>query len=215
MIMNPQSVLIVEDTEVTRIWLAEMVGQAWPSARIVSVIDVRSAKLAIKDQHFDLCLIDLGLPDGSGIEIIETLKLKPDPGYIVVATIYDDDRNVFDALRAGANGYILKDDPKPLILEYLRGLDQNKHAFSERALGRVVNHFHEQGEVRAESSLTVREEEVLVMLAKGYSAAETATSLGLTNNTVKGYIKNVYSKIGASSRAQATTWAIKQNLIEI
>lgn len=213
--MNPRSVLIVEDTEATRIWLADLVGQAWPAASIVAVVDVRSAKLAINGQRFDLCLIDLGLPDGSGIEIIEVLKSKSEPSYIVVATIYDDDRNVFDALRAGANGYILKDDPKPLVLDYLKGLDQNKHAFSERALERVVSHFHGQGETKKDSSLTVREEEVLVMLAKGYSAAETARSLGLTTNTVKGYIKLVYSKIGVSSRAQATTWAIKQNLIEI
>lgn len=213
--MNPQSVLIVEDTEATRIWLAGLVGEAWPTAQIVTAIDVRTAKLAINQQRFDLCLIDLGLPDGSGIEIIQALKSKPDPGHIIVATIYDDDRNVFDALRAGANGYILKDDPKPRVLDYLKGLDQNKHAFSERAMGRVVNHFHEQGQTRQESSLTGREEEVLVMLAKGYSASETAESLGLTTNTVKGYIKLIYSKIGVSSRAQATTWAIKQNLIDI
>ena len=213
--MTPQLVLIVEDTETTRVWLTELVVEAWPSARIVTAVDVKSAMLSLKEQTFDLCLIDLGLPDGSGIEIIETLKSKPSPAYILVATIYDDDRNVFDALRAGANGYILKDDPKALVLDYLKGLDQNKRAFSERTLDRVVNHFREQGEVKKASSLTVREEEVLVMLAKGYSATETANSLGLTTNTVKGYIKLIYSKIGVSSRAQATTLAIKQNLIDI
>lgn len=86
---------------------------------------------------------------------------------------------------------------------------------SDRSMGQVLDHFHQQGEARRDSALTKREEDVLILIAKGYSAADASSMLNITENTVKGYIKDIYGKLGVNSRAEATAYAIKRNLIDI
>jgi DNA-binding NarL/FixJ family response regulator len=168
----------------------------------------------VHERSFDLVLVDLGLPDGSGGELIDLIRTKQQPTYIVVATIYDDDRHLFNALRAGANGYILKDDDRDSIRSYLAGIEQNQAPFSQRSMTQVLKHFHQQGEERRDSKLTKRQEDVLVLIAQGYTATDTATMLSISENTAKGYIKDIYAALGISSRAEAAAYAIKRNLIE-
>ncbi len=104
--------LIVEDNPDTREWLVSCVQAAFPGLHIVVAQDVGGGSAQLTAREFDLALIDLGLPDGSGLDLIRALSRQQTPCYIVVATIYDDDRNLFTALKAGARGYILKDqDP--------------------------------------------------------------------------------------------------------
>tara|TARA_R110002111_G_scaffold25046_1_gene55280 strand:- start:675 stop:923 length:249 start_codon:yes stop_codon:yes gene_type:complete len=82
-------------------------------------------------------------------------------------------------------------------------------------MDQVLGHFHQQGDARRDSALTKREEDVLVLIAKGFSAADSASMLSITENTVKGYIKEIYAKLGVNSRAEATAYAIKRNLIDL
>jgi DNA-binding NarL/FixJ family response regulator len=140
---------------------------------------------------------------------------KSHPTYIVVATIYDDDKHLFAVLRAGANGYILKDDDRGSLHAYLADVETNQAPISDRSMGQVLDYFHQQGEARRDSALTQREEDVLILIAKGYSAADASSMLNITENTVKVYIKDIYAKLGVNSRAEATAYAIKRNLIEL
>ncbi|MCB1647644.1 MAG: response regulator transcription factor [Pseudomonadales bacterium] len=213
--MEFRKVLILEDTPDTMEWLREIVQSAFEEADLTTATTLAEGLAAVAAQSFDLAIVDLGLPDGTGLTLIDEIRSKGANTYIVVATIYDDDKNLFDALRTGANGYVLKDDPKETLLRYLRGVREKRTPVSERAMDRVLTHFHQQGEARRESDLTDREVDVLRLIAKGYNVVETAGLLGLSVNTVKGYIKIVYSKLGISSRAEATAVAIKRNLIEI
>ena len=209
-----ESILILEDTPETLRWLIDVTNGAYPAAQVTTAANLSDAKTAVHDQVFDLAIVDLGLPDGSGIDLIDLIREKQQSTFIVVATIYDDDKHLFQALRAGANGYILKDDDRDSIGSYLAGIEKSQTPFSPKSMDQMLNHFHQQGEARRESNLTKREEEVLILIAKGYNAAATASMLNITENTAKGYIKDIYAKLGVTSRAEATAYAIKRNLIE-
>tara|TARA_R110002073_G_scaffold2950_5_gene19627 strand:+ start:6470 stop:7111 length:642 start_codon:yes stop_codon:yes gene_type:complete len=213
--MKIDSILILEDTADTLRWLFDLVTSIYPAARVITATNLSEAKVAVRQDTFDLAIVDLGLPDGSGIDLIDLVREKEQPTYIVVATIYDDDKHLFAALRAGANGYILKDDDRNSIGAYLSGIEHNQAPISPRSMDQVLGHFHQQGDARRDSALTKREEDVLVLIAKGFSAADSASMLSITENTVKGYIKEIYAKLGVNSRAEATAYAIKRNLIDL
>ncbi len=211
--MDIRSVLIVEDSPDTLAWLRGLCAEVY-EAEVVTASSVAEGLAALESHSFDLCLVDLGLPDGSGIELIEQLRNEESQSYIVVATIYDDDKSLFTALQSGANGYILKDDERASVAAFLRGILAKEAPFSSRTLNRIVQHFHDQGEERrALVKLTRRETDVLRLIAKGYSVSDASDMLGISKHTAKGYVKEVYAKLGVSSRAEATAMAIKLQII--
>ncbi len=210
---GPTNVLIVEDLDDTRAWLKSIVEETFPSASITMSPTLRDALDQISAQSFDLLMVDLGLPDGSGIDIIRKARAMSDEAYIVVTTIYDDEDHLISSLRAGASGYLLKDEQRDKLIEHLSGITKSRRPISDRALDQVLGHFEKQNQDLV--SLTTREEEVLQLVAKGYNANESAEMLGLTPNTVKSYLKAVYGKLEISSRAEATAEAIKRQLIKV
>ncbi len=214
--VNPNSVLILEDTTETMQWLSDIVANAFPAAIQVKATTLQESIALCKEQEFDLALVDLGLPDGSGLDLIRSIRADAKSStYIVVATIYDDDTHLMNALRLGANGYLLKDDSREKILNYLKGIEDSRAPVSSRALTHILHHFNDQGRDEDEVHLTQREEDVLRVIAKGYSVSEAASMLGLSVNTVKSYLKTVYAKLGITSRAEATTEALKRRLIDL
>ncbi len=131
--------------------------------------------------------------------------------YIVVYTIYDDDRHVFNALRAGANGYLVKEHSQQELTEMLRGVLNGQPPLSPAIAQHILDSFHtpQQGNV----GLTSRESEVLTLLAKGYNRKEIAEVLKLTSNTISWYIKQIYQKLDIHSRAEATLEALRMGLV--
>lgn len=211
--MNPTSILIVEDTPTTLEWLESVVTEAFPDARVATATTLASGLRTIRDQAFDLALVDLGLPDGTGLDLIREMRVAmSDDLYIVVATIFDDDVHLVSALREGANGYLLKDEERETMVGQLLGIARDRAPISDRSLARVLDHFRPSV---PDVSLTEREEDVLRTVAKGFSVSETAEMLGLSKNTVKSYLKTVYSKLGITSRAEATAEAFKRQLIDV
>jgi DNA-binding NarL/FixJ family response regulator len=211
--MRVATTLLVEDNAETRAWLHDCVVAAFPDARVVLAEDVASGLTAIEAADFTLAIVDLGLPDGSGVELITALRGSAT--YIVVATIYDDDKSLFTALKSGARGYILKDQDKARVVSYLKGIQLGEAPLSNAVARRLIQHFNAKGDAREMVPLAPREEDVLKLIAKGFSVSDTARILGLTNNTVKGYVKTVYAKLGVSSRAEATTEAIRLGLVDL
>ncbi|PCJ23303.1 MAG: DNA-binding response regulator [SAR86 cluster bacterium] len=206
--------LVVEDNLETQDWLVSCVATAFSHMVISAVDTVAGASDLISSKNFDLALIDLGLPDGSGLDLIKLLKAKNADCHIVVATIYDDDKNLFTALRAGAKGYILKDQDEDKIVSYLQGIKQNRPALSAASSARLIDHFNSKGMELEQSQLTPREIEVTRLVAKGYSVEETADLLELSPDTVKGYVKNIYKKLDVNNRSEVTMAAIKLGLVE-
>jgi len=206
--------LIVEDNPDTRERLVSCVQAAFPGLQIALAQDVGSGSAQLAAREFDLALIDLGLPDGSGLDLIRALSRQQTPCYIVVATIYDDDRNLFTALKAGARGYILKDQDRERIVSYLKGIRKNRPPLSPASSQRLIDHFNNQGAALAATALTRREIDVICMIGKGYSVEDTALSLALSPDTIKGYVKSIYAKLEVSNRAELTLEALRLGIIE-
>lgn len=210
---GPTSILVLEDLPSTSKWLVEIAGEAFAGTTIKTASTLQSALEAVSTKSFDLLLVDLGLPDGSGLDLIKQVRAENQDSYIVVTTIYEDDQHLTAALRAGANGYLLKDEPREVLVRHLQEISNNRPPISNRALGKIVNQFsHQAGDL---VPLTSREQDVLTLIAKGYNVSESASMLDLTTNTVKGYVKTIYTKLDISSRAEATAEAIKRHLIDV
>ncbi|MDP1931083.1 MAG: response regulator transcription factor [Gammaproteobacteria bacterium] len=206
--------LIVEDNPETREWLISCVQTAFPMLRVSTADDLASARQVIAAGRFDLALVDLGLPDGSGLDLIRILSSQTHPCYIVVATIYDDDRNLFTALKSGARGYILKDQDRERIVSYLQGIKKNRPALSAASSQRLIEHFNNKGSALEQTGLTPRETDVICLIGKGYSVEDVAGMLNLSPDTIKGYVKSIYAKLGVSNRSEVTLEAIRLGIID-
>ncbi len=210
-----QSILIVEDHKDTREWWMKNIFSAFPDAIPESAVTLSEAREKCASKHFSLALVDINLPDGSGLDLVEELVLQHPETYIVMSTIFDDDHHVFSALRAGANGYLIKDQSRDSQIEMLKDIVNGQPPISPGVARRILRYFTEQKveQKPAAQQLTGREQEVLRLIAKGYSRPEVADLMGLTSNTVSSYTKVIYQKLNVSRRAEAVIEAIRLGLI--
>lgn len=213
-------ILLVEDIPAVRQWLRTLVSQLFPNAFITESATVHDALAYASAMRFHLALVDLGLPDGSGTEVIEALTETQPQARSVVVTIHDDDGHLFPALQAGAFGYVLKDQPMDQLAEQLHRITQGEPPLSPSVARRVIAHFKPGGpraerssvDVLPEVRLTEREHDVLLRVAKGYTLPEIAVQLGLSRHTISDYVKNIYRKLNVSSRAEAALEAQRLGL---
>lgn len=204
--------LLVEDNPDAREWLARCLSEAFPTYQLHTAETYAEGERLLKTHAFNLALIDLRLPDGDGMELIRSLRSRQPDCQAVVATIYDDDKNLFAALKAGAQGYILKDQDKDKIISHLLGLQQDRPAISAATSRRLISHFNQQGSELSQYKLTSREHEVLILLSKGYTIEQAADALGIAVETVRGYVKSLYGKLGINNRAELTLIAVRLGL---
>ncbi|HBU54301.1 response regulator transcription factor [Sulfitobacter pontiacus] len=205
-------ILIVEDIVETLRWLVEIVQSAYPAATICTANSVRTA-LSKLDGQIDLALIDLGLPDGSGLEILRGLNKASPSAIKVVTTVMGDDASIVSSLSAGADGYLLKETEAAVLSRQLTQLSMGLPAISPSVARRIMEHFRLTGPVASlDGRLTERETEVLTLISKGLRNAEVASALNIAETTVAGYIKIVYRKLGISSRAEAAWHANRLGL---
>jgi DNA-binding NarL/FixJ family response regulator len=209
-----KSVLIVEDLSETRRWLAGIVTAAWPGCRIHEAAGMRAGIAEAAARNHDVALIDLGLPDGSGLEVLRAIRLLTPDAICVVTTVMGDDASIVGALSAGAQGYLLKEQSETLLVRQLRQTAEGVPALSPSVARRIMEHFRRTGPATAEDVLTAREREVLALIGRGLRNGEVAQALGISENTVAGYIKDIYRKLGISSRAEASWHAARLGLSE-
>lgn len=203
--------LIVEDLPEARRWLTAALKLAFPEATIELAEDCASARRRILERAPDIALIDLGLPDGSGIDLIAALKAAHPECLAVVASTFTDDAHVFPALRAGADGYLTKDGEPERLAETLTRIQQGDPPISP-AIARRMLRFFQPVEPDVQP-LTPRERDVLQLIGKGYTNAEVAGLLSISPNTAAGYVKDIYRKLGIRSRAEAATKAVELGLL--
>ena len=213
-----KTALLLEDMPESQEMLREVAQTAFPGIRVNCAADVSSALELIQRFEFDLALIDLSLPDGNGTTIIEAMAKRFPRCTIVVATIFDDDAHLFPALRAGAQGYLLKDHNPEQLIKQLRGISEGTPPLSPSVARRLLDHFHEKSDANndkdaGEFLLTQREREVLVQLARGFSITDIATLMGISRHTVGDHVKNIYRKLNISSRAEAALQAKNMGLV--
>ncbi len=213
------NILLLEDLPEIRAWLRSLVQHVFPGAQIAEASRVHDALELVSAVRFDLALVDLGLPDGSGVAVVTRLRdLQPEAQSVVV-TIHDDDEHLFPALQAGAFGYILKEQARELITEQLQRISQGEPPLSPSIARRVMAYFTEKSRptqprnnLLPNVSLTERESEVLLRVAKGYTLPEIGVQLGLSRHTIADYVKQIYRKLNVSSRAEAALEAQRLGL---
>jgi DNA-binding NarL/FixJ family response regulator len=184
----------------------QVIGTAQDGAEAVELVS--------KNQP-DLVLMDLKMPGVNGIEATRQIRAKFPEVKILVLTTYDDDEWVFDAIRAGASGYLLKDTPREKVVEAIRGTLEGKSFVDPAVAGKLMGQVA-RGQTQPSSlltdKLTERETDVLRLLAKGLNNTEIAGQLHLSEGTVRNHISAILDKLGVSDRTQAAVIAIQHGL---
>ncbi len=213
-----ERILVLEDNPDTREWLLGLAAEAFPEAALCEAATLDGAWSQLDGPPLQLALVDIGLPDGSGVELVTECARRGLSTHCVMATIYEDDQSLFEALRAGARGYLLKDQPRERLVAQLRAIEQGEPPLSPAVARRMMRHFSERSDATrlppgSGKTLSAREEEVLALIARGYNRNDVALALGITANTAAGYIKNLYRKLEVSGRAEATLEAVQRGLV--
>lgn len=244
-------VLILEDNPVARSFLCRVVRESFSDTILITEAgDLETARRhvgkVIEGQPpldpFKLVLVDLELPDGNGMELLQLLAHYP--ATKIVTTLYSDDDHLFPALQCGADGYLLKEDRFEVLVEELQKIVRGQPPLSPAIARRLLTHFRDGQATRSPSDgrsdnapappsgfqssrptplgrgapldherLTPRESEVLTYLSKGFTIKEIANLMGIKWFTVNDHIKSIYKKLNVSSRAEAAVLASKQGLV--
>ena len=184
----------------------EVVGLAQDGAEVVELAAVHTP---------DLILMDLKMPGINGVEATRRIRAQHPEVKILVLTTYDDDVWLFDAIRAGASGYLLKDTPREKVLEAIRGTVSGQAFVDPAVAGKLLQQTASrqvQPSTQITEKLTGREEDVLRLMARGLSNAEIAAQLYLSEGTVRNHVSAIFAKLDVSDRTQAVIIAIRHGL---
>lgn len=197
-------VAIIEDDAPVRQILAGWIGQAEGFARGSEHPTAESALAALPQEAPEVVLTDVNLPGLSGIECVRRLKPLLPRTHFIMLTVYEDTDHIFDALAAGAIGYLLKRTLRDELLAALHEVLAGGSPMTSNIARKVVQSFQPQPTRTPESDgLSPREQEVLDLLARGYLYKEIAEAIGISLPTVNTYIRRIYEKLHVRSRAQA------------
>lgn len=202
-------VALVEDDEAVRASLAVLINGASGFTCVCACATAEEALDCIPPAKPDVVLMDIHLPSMSGIECVRRLKAALPATQVVMLTMYEDDRCVFDSLTAGASGYLLKRTPHAQILEAIRDVHHGGSPMTgsiARRVVRAVRELRAAGPATAGCELahvSPREEEILALLTRGYRYKEIAEALALSVETVRTHLRRIYEKLHVSSRTEA------------
>lgn len=216
---DPLSVLIVEDDRRFRESFVRAFA-AGTDFRVQDAVDtVAEALIELRGGRVNLLVCDIGLPDGSGLDVIrEATAAQPDCAILVV-TVFGDEETVVKAIEAGAGGYLLKDSSNAELLAAARDLIAGGSPISPMVARLVLNRMRGQSDkpVAADPdvALTEREAQILSYVAKGFSFADICGLLEITANTVKTHVNRIYRKLAVNSRSQAVYEASRLGLIDL
>jgi DNA-binding NarL/FixJ family response regulator len=199
----PITLSLVEDDLKTRETLVALLGDEPRVRCLTTYATAEDALRGIPKERPEVALIDINLPGTNGIECTRALKMKLPELKILMLTTYNDADLIFDSLRAGAQGYLLK---KTMPAELIAAVEQ-VHAggapMSMQVATKVVDYFHERASPEV-ASLTHREQEILELLAKGRLYKQIGDELGISLGTVRTHLQSIYGKLHVRSRAEAT-----------
>jgi DNA-binding NarL/FixJ family response regulator len=217
--MDAIKILIVDDHTVVRDGLVAMMGRV----RDFVVVGEASNGLEAIDKTLqlrpDVVLMDLRMPEMSGVDAMRRIGDEdPDVKFIVLTT-YDTDEYIFDAIEAGAKGYLLKDASRDDLFNAIRavhrGESQIEPGVGAKVLDRLVQLSRQRSEPNPAELLSQREVEVLQLIAKGSANKEIAVSLSISESTVKTHVANIFQKLDVNHRTEAVTQALQQGIIKL
>lgn len=215
---DPIRIAIVEDDIAVRKMLASLLAADPQYAVVAEFAEGQPAIAAIPHLAPEIVLVDIGLPDLSGIEVIRGIKAKRPACSVLVVTTFGDERTVTAALEAGADGYLLKGSALEELKRDLRALRDGGSPLSPLIARKLLNRLHVDGadakpEAGPDTTLTPREQEILQLIAKGFSYAETSKICGISTATVHSHLKSIYRKLEVHSKTEAVYEARRRSLI--
>jgi DNA-binding NarL/FixJ family response regulator len=198
------NVAIVEDNKTTREGLEAIVNLSKDFCCIRTCSSAEEALKVLPDLKPELVLMDIQLPNMSGVDCVAQLKELIPAVKAIMVTVYEDPDRIFRALRAGASGYLLKRSTPEEVLHAMREVQQGGGAMSGEIARKVIGYFREQTAAKAEvDELTLREREVLELVVHGLSNKEIAERLSVTAEGVRWHLKHIYQKLHVHSRTEA------------
>jgi DNA-binding NarL/FixJ family response regulator len=204
-------VSIVEDLAEVREGLVDLVQSDEELLMVGSFKDAESAIQKLAHLQADVILMDINLPGMSGIDCIKAIKQQCPDTQFMMFTVYENDEKVVQALRAGATGYLLKRTEPKRILESIKELNQGGSPMSSNIARKLLNIFVHEKVITKKEILSVRENEVLQLLADGLLYKEIADRLFIGHGTVRQHIHNIYEKLHVSNRTEAVNKYFERN----
>ena len=210
-------ILLCDDQSIVTEGLRVILRQAGDIEVVGVVENGADAVEAVAHQQPDVVLMDLRMPIMNGIQATKQIRQQHPATRVLVLTTYDDDEWVFDAIRAGAAGYLLKDAPRDQIIAAIRGTAAGATHIDPKVAGKLFQFVSQPATAPAASSLAVdlspREREILELIAEGLSNAEIAERLFLSKGTVQNYVSTLFVKLDVTDRTQAAVLALRYGLV--
>ena len=208
------AVAVIEDEREVREGVTVLINGTEGYRCVGSYRSMEDALTRLAEPVPDAALVDIGLPGMSGIEGIRILKERFPTLTLLAFTVYDDDENIFDALCAGASGYLLKNTTPARLLEGLRDVVTGGAPMSPEVARRVIKLFREvRPSYRKDHQLTPQETEIVKLIVEGHSYKTAATELGISINTVSFHLRNVYTKLQVHSKSEAVSKALRTQIV--
>jgi len=205
---------VVEDLKDIRDGLTTLINFTDGFRCTGSYRSMEEALARLGDEIPDVLLSDIGLPGMSGIEGIRIIKERYPEMQILMLTVYDDDDRIFDALCAGASGYLLKRTPPAKLLDNIREAMSGGAPVSPEVATRVIKFFREfHSSEREDYELTPHETRLLKLLTEGYNYQTAAEKLGVSYNTIKLHVRNIFDKLQVHSKSEAVVKAMRDRLV--
>jgi DNA-binding NarL/FixJ family response regulator len=215
---NSCSIVLIEDDPPVRERLARII-EDWPDGRLIGACATLAEGLRLIEGHrLDLLITDLKLPDGHGVAAIRAVRARQPDAEAMVISALADDRNVIDAIEAGASGYLLKDSAPMNVIEAITELLAGRSPISSTIARTIVRRLGNRDQPEPDASapqLTPREMDILWGIAKGFTYGELADRLRISKQTVPVHIKNIYRKLQANNRSEAVFEASRRGLIRL
>lgn len=209
----PITLWLIEDDEPYRNAIVKLIGQTQDMECTLAVSSCEEALNAFDSESLpDVVLMDIGLPGMNGIEGTRHVKSIAPSAQVIMLTVFQDDEKVFNAICAGASGYLLKSAPAQEVIQSIKTVVQGGSPINARIARKVLDMFSHVNAPQNDYGLTQREREVLHLLIEGQSMKQIADSLIIGYHTVDTHVRNVYSKLQVHSRAGAVAKAIKEKL---
>jgi DNA-binding NarL/FixJ family response regulator len=205
-------VLIADDHMVVRAGLRAILDAEPDMQQVGETSSGEEAIERVRETQPDVVLMDLRMPGMGGLEAIRKIKNQYPDVQVVILTTYDDDSLIVRGLQAGARGYLLKDTPRQVLYDAIRAAARGESLLPENVIDRVVAHLQAPSQPGADI-LTPREQQVLVLMADGATNREIAYKLSIAERTVKTHVTSLFNKLGANSRVEAVSIALRHGWV--
>jgi DNA-binding NarL/FixJ family response regulator len=208
----PISVSIVEDSEQVRDTLTKLIDRAEGFRCLSQYANAEAALEGLPNDKPDVIIMDINLPGMNGVECVRQLKQKLPAAQVMMLTAYEDTENIFNALAAGASGYMLKRTPRDELLAAILEVQRGGSPMTTHIARKVVQSFQKSAAAPppVESNLSEREQQVLDCLSQGFLYKEIAEKLGISYETVHTYIRRIYEKLQVRTRTEAVAKFLKK-----